>query len=68
MKTIQCDYVIVGTGAAGPVLAYYLALWQWGVGERETLLHLALWPFPLVSSLAFLGICRRLAPARGCPS
>lgn len=25
MKTLTCEYVVVGTGAAGPVLAYYLA-------------------------------------------
>ena len=25
MRTVQCEFVIVGTGAAGPVLAYHLA-------------------------------------------
>ena len=25
MKTLTCEFVVVGTGAAGPVLAYYLA-------------------------------------------
>ncbi|NQZ99742.1 MAG: glycosyltransferase family 39 protein [Myxococcales bacterium] len=50
-----------------PLLSYYLAAWMTLFGEREFLLHLALLPFPLMSSLAFFGIVRRLTDARVAP-
>ncbi len=51
-----------------PLLSYYLAPWIALFGERETLLHASLLPFPLLAALAFRGIARRvtgqgLAPA-----
>ena len=44
-----------------PLLSYWLALWIWLLGERETVMHAALLPFPLIAALAYLGIARRLA-------
>lgn len=44
-----------------PLLSYYLAPWIGWFGERETVLHAALLPFPLIAALSFYGIARRLA-------
>ena len=44
-----------------PLLSYWLAPWIALFGERETVMHAALLPFPLGAALAFLGIARRLA-------
>jgi len=44
-----------------PLLSYWLAPWIAHFGERETVMHAALLPFPLIAALAFLGIARRLA-------
>jgi 4-amino-4-deoxy-L-arabinose transferase-like glycosyltransferase len=44
-----------------PLLSYWLALAIALFGERETVMHAALLPFPAIASLAFLGIARRLA-------
>jgi len=44
-----------------PLLSYWLAPWIALFGERETVMHAALLPFPLIAALAFLGIARRLA-------
>jgi len=44
-----------------PLLSYWLAPWIALFGERETVMHAALLPFPLAAALAFLGLARRLA-------
>ena len=44
-----------------PLLSYWLAPWIALFGERETVMHAALLPFPLIAALAFLGLARRLA-------
>jgi len=44
-----------------PGLSYYLAPWIALFGEHDWLLHTAVLPFPLLASLSFLGIARRLS-------
>ncbi len=44
-----------------PLLSYWLAPWIALFGERETVMHTALLPFPVIAALAFLGCARRLA-------
>jgi 4-amino-4-deoxy-L-arabinose transferase-like glycosyltransferase len=44
-----------------PLLSYWLAPWIALFGERETVMHAALLPFPVIAGLAFLGLARRLA-------
>jgi 4-amino-4-deoxy-L-arabinose transferase-like glycosyltransferase len=44
-----------------PLLSYWLAPWIALFGERETVMHAALLPFPMIAALAFLGLARRLA-------
>ena len=44
-----------------PLLSYWLAPWIALFGERETVMHAALLPFPVIAALAFLGCARRLA-------
>jgi 4-amino-4-deoxy-L-arabinose transferase-like glycosyltransferase len=43
-----------------PLLSYWLAPWIALFGERESVLHAALLPFPVIAALAFLGLARRL--------
>ena len=43
-----------------PLLSYWLALWIGLFGERDILMHAALLPFPLIASLSFYGIARRV--------
>jgi 4-amino-4-deoxy-L-arabinose transferase-like glycosyltransferase len=51
-----------------PLLSYYLAAWIGPFGTRDWLLHAALLPFPLIASLSFLGIARRVAGAGLAPA
>ncbi len=51
-----------------PLLSYYLAAWIGPFGTRDWLLHAALLPFPLIASLSFLGIARRVACAGLAPA
>jgi 4-amino-4-deoxy-L-arabinose transferase-like glycosyltransferase len=44
-----------------PLVSYYLAGWIALFGERDWLLHAVMLPFPLIASLSFLGIARRVA-------
>ena len=44
-----------------PLLSYWLAAWIALFGERETVMHAALLPFPVIAVLSFLGLARRLA-------
>ena len=44
-----------------PLLSYWLAPWIALFGERETVMHAALLPFPVIAALSFLGLARRLA-------
>jgi 4-amino-4-deoxy-L-arabinose transferase-like glycosyltransferase len=43
-----------------PLLSYWLAPWIALFGERETVMHAALLPFPVIAALAFTGLARRL--------
>jgi 4-amino-4-deoxy-L-arabinose transferase-like glycosyltransferase len=43
-----------------PLLSYWLAPWIAVFGERETVMHAALLPFPVIAALAFQGLARRL--------
>lgn len=43
-----------------PLLSYYLAPWVGLFGERESILHSVMLPFPLIAALCFYGIARRL--------
>ncbi len=51
-----------------PLLSYYLAAWIGPLGTRDWLLHAVLLPFPLIASLSFLGIARRVAGAGLAPA
>jgi 4-amino-4-deoxy-L-arabinose transferase-like glycosyltransferase len=44
-----------------PLLSYWIAPWIALLGERDALLHALVLPFPLLASLSFYGIARRLA-------
>ena len=51
-----------------PLVSYYLSLWMLGFGQNEVALHSAMLIFPLLASLSFFGIARRLAPAGLAPT
>ena len=44
-----------------PLLSYWFAPWIAWFGERETVLHAVLLPFPLMAAFSFYGIARRIA-------
>jgi 4-amino-4-deoxy-L-arabinose transferase-like glycosyltransferase len=45
-----------------PLLSYYFAPFVAAFGERETVLHAVLLPFPAIAGLSLLGIARRVTP------